>query len=66
MFAECNGIKTKSCFLQQSLKLTFLYNKTFICNSGAEAIEGALKLAFKSFNGKRKYVLHSDISYHVD
>ena len=39
-------------------------NKTFICNSGAEAIEGALKLAFKSFKEKRKYVLHSDISYH--
>ena len=39
-------------------------NKTFICNSGAEAVEGAMKLAYKYYNGKRKKILHSNISYH--
>lgn len=37
---------------------------SFFCNSGAEAVDGALKIAYKYFNGKRKYVLHSDISFH--
>jgi len=37
---------------------------SFFCNSGAEAVDGALKLAYKYFNGKRKYVLYSDISFH--
>ena len=39
-------------------------NRSFFPNSGAEAIEGAIKLAFKYFNGERKYILHSDISFH--
>ncbi len=39
-------------------------NKTFMCNSGAEAVEGAMKLAYKYYKGKRKIILHSDISYH--
>jgi putrescine aminotransferase len=39
-------------------------NYSFFCNSGAEAIEGALKLAYKYHEGKRKVALHSDISYH--
>lgn len=39
-------------------------NYSFFCNSGAEAVEGALKLAYKFHDGKRKSVLHSDISYH--
>lgn len=39
-------------------------NRSFFPNSGAEAIEGAIKLAFKYYNGKRKYILHSDISFH--
>lgn len=33
-------------------------------NSGAEAVEGALKLAYKSHGGRRGAVVHSDISYH--
>ncbi len=37
---------------------------SFLCNSGAEAVEGSLKLAYKYHEGKRKYVLHSDISFH--
>jgi len=37
---------------------------SYFCNSGAEAVEGAVKLAFKYHDGDRKYVLHSDISFH--
>ena len=39
-------------------------NKSFFPNSGAEAIEGAIKLAYKYYNGSRKNILHSDISFH--
>ncbi|MBF0104008.1 MAG: aminotransferase class III-fold pyridoxal phosphate-dependent enzyme [Deltaproteobacteria bacterium] len=39
-------------------------NISFFCNSGAEAVEGAVKLAYKYHDGKRKYILHSDISFH--
>ncbi len=39
-------------------------NRSFFPNSGAEAIEGAIKLAYKYYSGKRKYILHSDISFH--
>ena len=39
-------------------------NRSFFSNSGAEAIEGAIKLAYKFYNGERKYILHSDISFH--
>ncbi len=38
-------------------------NKSFMCNSGAEAVEGAIKLAFRN-RPKRRYLLHSDISFH--
>ena len=37
---------------------------SYFPNSGAEAVEGALKIAYKYHNGKRKYVLHADISFH--
>lgn len=37
---------------------------SYFCNSGAEAVEGAVKLAYKYHDGSRKYVLHSDISFH--
>ena len=37
---------------------------SYFCNSGAEAVEGALKLAYKHFEGERNYVLHADISFH--
>jgi putrescine aminotransferase len=39
-------------------------NITYFSNSGADANEGALKLAFKYHDGKRDYVLSSDISFH--
>lgn len=39
-------------------------NYTHYCNSGAEAVEGALKMAFKYHESKRDIVLHSDIAFH--
>jgi len=37
--------------------------RTFLCNSGAEAIEGSMKLAYRASRGK-KFILTSDKSYH--
>ncbi|OFZ21433.1 MAG: hypothetical protein A2X94_07960 [Bdellovibrionales bacterium GWB1_55_8] len=37
---------------------------SYFCNSGAEAVEGALKLAYKYHQGSRNLVLHADISFH--
>lgn len=37
---------------------------SYFCNSGAEAIEGAVKLAHKYFGGTRKYILTADIAFH--
>ena len=37
--------------------------RTFLCNSGAEAIEAAIKLSFRS-NSDKKFMLSSDKSYH--
>lgn len=37
---------------------------SYFPNSGAEAVEGALKMAFKYHDGARSTVLHSDISFH--
>jgi len=39
-------------------------NVSYFCNSGAEAVEGAVKIAYKYHMGSRKVILHSDISYH--
>ena len=36
----------------------------FFCNSGAEAYDGALKISYKYFNGKKKIVLSSNRSFH--
>lgn len=36
----------------------------FFCNSGAEAVEGAIKLAYKFHEGRRKQILHADVSFH--
>jgi putrescine aminotransferase len=37
---------------------------SYFPNSGAEAVEGAVKLAYKYHRGHRGTVLHSDISFH--
>jgi putrescine aminotransferase len=39
-------------------------NYSYFPNSGAEAVEGAVKLAFKYHEGSRSKILHSDISFH--
>ena len=39
-------------------------NISYFCNSGSEAIEGALKMSHKSFSGTRNKVLSSDRSFH--
>ncbi|HEX6469481.1 MAG TPA: aspartate aminotransferase family protein [Streptosporangiaceae bacterium] len=39
-------------------------NISYFPNSGAEAVEGALKLAYKYHGGARRTVLHSDLSFH--
>ena len=39
-------------------------NISYFPNSGAEAVEGALKMAYKYHNGTRKSVLYADISFH--
>ena len=37
---------------------------SYFCNSGAEAVEGAVKLAFKYHQGKRKSIARADIAFH--
>ena len=37
---------------------------SYFPNSGAEAVEGAVKLAYRYHNGSRDFILHSDISFH--
>lgn len=37
---------------------------SFLPNSGAEAVEGAVKLAYKYHRGRRSRVLRSDIAFH--
>ncbi|MFV2018670.1 aspartate aminotransferase family protein [Micromonospora sp. LOL_023] len=39
-------------------------NMSFLPNSGAEAVEGAVKLAYKYHNGRRNTILRADISFH--
>ncbi|MEU4179547.1 aminotransferase class III-fold pyridoxal phosphate-dependent enzyme [Streptomyces sp. NPDC026589] len=39
-------------------------NLSFFPNSGAEAVEGAVKLAYKYHGGRRQQILHADISFH--
>ena len=39
-------------------------NMSFFPNSGAEAVEGAVKLAYKYHRGKRGTVLRADIAFH--
>jgi putrescine aminotransferase len=37
---------------------------SFFPNSGAEAVEGAVKLAYRYHGGRRRQILHADISFH--
>ena len=37
---------------------------SYMCNSGAESVEGAIKLCYKYFKGKRNTILTTDISFH--
>ncbi|WFE30492.1 aminotransferase class III-fold pyridoxal phosphate-dependent enzyme [Solwaraspora sp. WMMD791] len=39
-------------------------NMSFLPNSGAEAVEGAVKLAYKYHGGRRHTILRADISFH--
>lgn len=39
-------------------------NVTFFCNSGAEANEGAIKMASKVAGQERDLIVHTDISFH--
>ncbi|WP_214107647.1 aspartate aminotransferase family protein [Acrocarpospora catenulata] len=39
-------------------------NMSFFPNSGAEAVEGAVKLAYKYHQGRRQRVLRADIAFH--
>ena len=39
-------------------------NYSYFCNSGAEAVDGAIKMAYKYHEGKRPFILHSDIAFH--
>jgi len=39
-------------------------NMSFLPNSGAEAVEGAVKLAYKYHGGQRNTIMHADISFH--
>ncbi|WP_101256317.1 aspartate aminotransferase family protein [Streptomyces barkulensis] len=39
-------------------------NRSFLPNSGAEAVEGAVKLAYKYHGGRRNRILRADSSFH--
>lgn len=39
-------------------------NYSYFPNSGAEAVESAVKMAYKYHRGSRSFILHSDISFH--
>ena len=39
-------------------------NVSYFPNSGSEAVEGAIKMAYKYHEGKRNSILHADISFH--
>lgn len=37
---------------------------SYFCNSGAESVEGAVKLAYKAHNGQKTRIMSADISFH--
>ena len=39
-------------------------NKSYFVNSGAEANEGAIKMAYASYKDKREFIISSDDSFH--
>ena len=59
-FSKYTGVLSHNIAKLLDDKLTY----SFFCNSGAEAVEGAIKTAYKYHKGKRKFLLHSDLSYH--
>jgi putrescine aminotransferase len=72
-FIEGNYIEIHKNYLNRFLaaaskNLSDILPKTldfsFFCNSGAESVDGALKISYKYHNGSRKKVLKSDRSFH--
>tara|TARA_B100001996_G_scaffold351134_1_gene310959 strand:+ start:1404 stop:2837 length:1434 start_codon:yes stop_codon:yes gene_type:complete len=72
-FQEKNGMEVHKIVFSQYMAalsnnmaslLPDKLNKSFFLNSGAEAIEAAIKVCYKSFESKRKYILYSNKSYH--
>jgi putrescine aminotransferase len=72
-FQECNRMEVHKAFLSPYVAalsnnvaklLPGDLNISYFPNSGAEANEGAVKMAYKFSEGKRQTVLRSDISFH--
>ncbi len=72
-FQNKNKMEVHKSFLSQyvaalshnlSMMLPNNLNISYFSNSGAEANEGAIKMAYKFHDGSRKTILHSDISFH--
>ena len=55
-----------TAFLAHNLSLLLPgdLSKVYFCNSGTEAVEAALKLAFRCFKGKRPVFLYADNALH--
>ena len=61
-----NILSPHVAFLSKQIS-NFLNNKieiSYLCNSGAESNEAAIKAAYRFHVGKRKTILHSNISFH--
>ena len=72
-FQNKNKMEVHKAFLSQyvaalshnlSTMLPNDLNVSYFSNSGAEANEGAIKMAYKFHDGSKKTILHSDISFH--
>tara|TARA_Y100000768_G_scaffold185530_1_gene138931 strand:+ start:11699 stop:13063 length:1365 start_codon:yes stop_codon:yes gene_type:complete len=61
------NIFSKHIAILSKLIASFFKNKlniTYLCNSGAEANEAAIKASYRYHHGKRKTILHSNNSFH--